>query len=90
MKTAHIIVNGKVQGVGFRWFVQSEAANRGLTGTVRNLTDGTVEIWVDGNDDEVDDLMKRLVTGNGYCKVTDSKVNWSRSENKWSDFRILT
>jgi acylphosphatase len=44
----HVIVHGRVQGVGFRWFVRTEARRLGLAGWVRNVSDGTVEIRASG------------------------------------------
>ncbi len=44
----HVIVHGRVQGVGFRWFVRTEARRLGLAGWVRNVSDGTVELRAAG------------------------------------------
>jgi acylphosphatase len=49
----HIVVIGQVQGVGFRRFVEREGSARGLAGWVRNRPDGSVEVEVEGSDDEV-------------------------------------
>ena len=46
-------VVGRVQGVGFRWYVQQAATQLGLTGTVRNMRDGRVEVWADFDDNIV-------------------------------------
>ena len=50
MKQAHVFYSGIVQGVGFRFFVHHTAAALGLSGWVRNLRDGRVEILVEGNE----------------------------------------
>ena len=47
------LVSGRVQGVGFRWFVQGHAAAEGVHGWVRNLPDGGVEALVEGDDEAV-------------------------------------
>ena len=53
----HLIVHGRVQGVGYRAFVEDEAVRRGLTGFVRNRRDGTVEALFSGPDRAVDDVI---------------------------------
>ena len=54
MTRVHVVVSGRVQGVGFRWFCREEALGRGLGGWVRNLPDGRVEAVFEGEPDAVD------------------------------------
>jgi len=90
LKLAHIVVHGRVQGVGFRWFVQGEAERTGLSGTVKNLVDGSVEIWVNGSEKNIEDLMGRLQVGNGHSNIMDKTIKLSDSQNNWNGFRIIT
>ncbi len=53
----HIIFHGRVQGVGFRYYAVNKANQLGLTGWVRNLPDGTVEMEVQGNEPSIDELI---------------------------------
>lgn len=63
------IVRGRVQGVGFRWFVGREAKRLGLGGFVRNLPDGTVEVVSQGADDHLDALERALGRGPSMAHV---------------------
>jgi len=56
----HVLVRGRVQGVGFRWFVRERASALGVIGWVRNRPDGAVEIAAEGTPDAIDRL-RRLV-----------------------------
>lgn len=63
MKAKQITVHGKVQGVGFRYFVQHVAKKLGLTGNVRNCPDATVEILVEGDAAEIEKLIEEVRQG---------------------------
>ena len=63
------IVQGRVQGVGFRWFVWREAERLGLGGFARNLRDGTVEVVSQGPDDALDRLEQALRRGPAGARV---------------------
>ncbi len=65
----HFLVKGRVQGVGFRWFVHREAAELDLRGWVRNTTDGHVEIVVAGEPETLTELKNALHKGSRGSRV---------------------
>jgi acylphosphatase len=65
----HYLVKGRVQGVGFRWFVHQEAAELGLRGWVRNTDQGHVEIVAAGKPEELADLKDALRKGSRGSRV---------------------
>ena len=72
MQIIHVRVSGRVQGVGFRWFVREEARRLGLSGWVTNLPTGEVEVDVGGEASAVDRL--RLALGVGPTGATVTEV----------------
>jgi acylphosphatase len=66
----HAVVRGRVQGVGFRWFVRETAHRLGLAGWVRNLGDGSVEVAADGDDESIDAFRRALRQGPSGASVT--------------------
>ena len=69
IKRHHLIVEGRVQGVGFRYFTQKLAQQFGLVGWVRNLPDGTVEVEAEGEDQLFEPFLHALKTKNRFAKV---------------------
>jgi acylphosphatase len=69
MTVRHYLISGRVQGVGFRWFVHREAATLGLRGSVRNTEDGHVEVVVAGETAELDQLRDLLHKGSRGSRV---------------------
>jgi acylphosphatase len=65
------LVRGRVQGVGFRWFVEREAHILGIAGWVRNRADGTVEVMAMGSRDQLSALRSRLQEGPRASRVDD-------------------
>ena len=63
MTRLHVLVRGRVQGVGFRWFVRQRASSLGLAGWVKNRADGTVEVAAEGSSDAVERLRQILERG---------------------------
>ena len=70
MKIAKLyLIEGRVQGVGFRFFVQRVASDLGLRGTVRNLADGRVEVYAMGEEEALTQLRSQLETGPRLSRV---------------------
>lgn len=65
----HYLIKGRVQGVGFRWFVHREAAMLGLSGWVRNTEDGHVEVVAAGGPEELAELQTALRKGSRGSRV---------------------
>ncbi|MFQ5579680.1 MAG: acylphosphatase [Nitrospiria bacterium] len=86
---ARIFVRGVVQGVGFRNFTQDRAMSRRLLGFTRNLSDGRVEVEVEGDRRKIEDLIRDLRKGPPRSKVDAVDVSWESSSSRFSDFSIV-
>jgi acylphosphatase len=71
----HYLISGRVQGVGFRYFVKDAAIREGVTGWVRNLPDGRVEALVEGDDEAVVRVERALRQGPGGAYVDEVAVD---------------
>lgn len=71
MRTVHVLVTGRVQGVGYRAWVQDQALSADLDGWVRNRHDGAVEAVLSGEDAAVADLLEALWNGPRLAAVTN-------------------
>ncbi len=88
MTQAHIFYSGTVQGIGFRYAVQRFGSELGLTGWVRNLSDGRVEILVEGKKELIEQLNKSIDEHfNGYIK--SKEVNFSAAQGSYKKFEIV-
>lgn len=83
-----IFVCGHVQGVGFRAFAARTAARLGLSGGVRNLDDGRVELDVEGKRSVIEALIRELRIGPPAAHVTKIETEWSAATGRYSDFSI--
>jgi acylphosphatase len=86
----HFLIQGRVQGVGFRWFVQREASELALRGWVRNTEDGHVEVLAAGEPADLDDLrasLKRGPRGSRVDNIVEHTLVESEAEGL-SSFRI--
>lgn len=89
MKQAHIIISGQVQGVGYRYFVRSNARKLGLTGWVRNITNGKVEAILQGSQDQIEEMLALARTGPMLSDVKDIEVEWEDVKEIFGDLQIL-
>ncbi|HYT69836.1 MAG TPA: acylphosphatase [Gemmatimonadales bacterium] len=69
MPAAGFLVRGRVQGVGFRWFVWREADRLGLRGIARNLPDGSVEVMAEGLENALEEFERALNRGPAAARV---------------------
>ena len=82
------LVSGRVQGVGFRYWVRDVARELGLTGSATNLMDGRVEVVAEGSRADCDRLLDVLRGDRTPGYVQDVAVSWSESTGETSGFRV--
>jgi acylphosphatase len=85
---AHILVVGRVQGVGFRAFAARTATRLDLSGGVRNLDDGRVELEVEGEKTVIEALLQEFKVGPPAAHVRTIEVEWSVATGRYSHFDI--
>jgi acylphosphatase len=85
---AHVFVSGRVQGVFFRDHTRRWASSLGLTGWVRNIPDGRVEVLAEGEKDSIEGLVSRLRLGPPLARVEDVAVAWEEYSGEFPDFRV--
>lgn len=74
MITKHIMVSGRVQGVGFRYFIKQSAEGLQIKGWVRNLYSGDVEIMVSGEKQALEDFITSIWSGNGFSRIEGVEI----------------
>ncbi len=84
----NVIVFGRVQGVGFRFFVLQQAVALGLSGWVRNLADGMVEVLAEGDSVSLQELLAALHEGPDAAYVRDVKYHYSIATGEFNRFDI--
>lgn len=89
MKRAHFIVEGRVQGVCYRMYACEEAQRLGITGWVRNKSDGTVEIIAEGEEKALGDFLVWCRRGPSYARVTGVRHDYSEAKGEFEDFETV-
>jgi acylphosphatase len=88
MIARHCIVEGRVQGVGFRYFVYRQAQRLGVVGWVRNRNNGTVEVHGQGERDAMNGFLAKLRSGPSFAYVSNLRVQDVPTE-ELTEFSIL-
>ena len=87
-KRVHAFVIGRVQGVFYRSSAKSEAMRIGLTGWVKNLPDGRVELVAEGPPDAVDELLQWCYKGPAYSRVDRIEIQEETPTKEFNDFSV--
>ncbi|MBA4406477.1 acylphosphatase [bacterium] len=88
MKRAEILVNGLVQGVGFRYFVVRRAEELGLRGYTKNIFSGEVYTVVEGERAIIEDFYDKIKIGPLHAHVKNASIKWSESKNEFTQFEV--
>lgn len=88
MQIAHIFIQGRVQGVGFRHFAQVNAEEVGVYGWIKNLPDGRVEAVFAGPLDHIREMVNRCEQGPGASRVDDIDVEVKEADEEYETFEI--
>ncbi len=88
-RTVKIIVSGRVQGVGYRYFISRIATELEISGYAKNLFTGEVEIIAEGRKEFLDALIEKAGVGPPGAKVNTCKVEWLDFKKKYDKFEVL-
>jgi acylphosphatase len=83
-----MIVKGMVQGVGFRYFVWREATKLSLSGYVRNLYNGDVEVEAEGDRSLLEEFIMEVRAGPRSAHVSDLEIEWRASQARFKGFEV--
>ena len=85
----HLVISGKVQGVGFRYWLQRLAIEKNICGWVKNKTSGNVEALIVGEEKEIQELIKLCEMGPGSAKIDYVQINDYNKDYIKKDFDIV-
>ncbi len=86
---ARIKVKGKVQDVSFRSFTKRNADILGLRGFVNNISDGSLEVLVEGDKDNIEVLIEAIRSGPEHAVIKSVDVEWKPHSGIYSDFKVI-
>jgi len=86
---AHVFIEGRVQGIGYRYWIRKTAERFDLTGWVRNLADGRVEAVFEGQKQGIEDIIKKCRRGPMLAGVKHIDVVWEDATGEFKNFEIV-
>ncbi|MEE4243608.1 MAG: acylphosphatase [Desulfopila sp.] len=89
MKTVRARIEGRVQGVSFRYYTRHEALQLSLTGWVKNMSDGAVEAVFQGSDGDIEKMLSWLDIGSPHANVGKVVVKQLENDKTYPDFQIV-
>jgi acylphosphatase len=84
----HVFYSGRVQGVGFRYTAKNVALGYEISGIVRNLPDGRVELIAEGQEDELEAFQKGIRDSGLGSLIANEQVSWEEPANQFRGFDI--
>ena len=88
IKTYEVILSGRVQGVGFRYFAESIAGKYDIRGYVRNAIKGKVEVICQGEEEDLKNFIEEVKKGPAFSAVADVKIEEIKNSKKYNIFEI--
>jgi acylphosphatase len=85
----HVLFSGRVQGVGFRYTTKALACRFDVTGTVRNLPDGRVELYAEGERAELEAFRRAIQDSEVGRFIRQEEADWSAAKNEFRGFEIV-
>ncbi len=88
-RSLHFVISGRVQGVGFRYYTYAAAQKLNITGYVKNLYNGNVEIFAEGNTSTLYKFLDNIKQGPSLSNVLDIDITWNDIKNiRYKQFTI--
>lgn len=86
----YCVLKGKVQRVGFRDYIEGYAREHGMFGWVKNNTDGSVELVIQGTPDQLKECIEVLNQGTPLARVESLSVDWRTPAKQFDEFKVIT
>lgn len=84
-----LLIKGKVQGVGLRWFIQGLANKFSIKGFAENLKDGDVLVLGQGEEENLYKWLEKLKQPPAFCEIDKIEIEWLKTDKEFTDFEVL-